>query len=321
MLKSTIKWFREHRLAYNLALIAALYVVIALVSYVAMALGTRHGMKRTVPDFVGLQLSDADYFASRRGLNVIVADSLYVPAYPGGIVLDQLPEAGVDVKSGRKIYVTINSVAQKQVRLPYVAGRSLRQAKNMLEGAGLAIRELVYVEDIATNYVLAQYVGEEEITPETDRTIEMGSGVTLHVGVAGGERMTVVPKLLGRPLAEAKGKLWESGLNVGEVVYDEGMEMLERNAARVWSQSVPTGAEATLGGRVSLFLTASAEKLAEAEAAYARRIREAEIERMRADSVEQALRMQADSLKALELMTAPATTPAPEPVPEDEFFM
>ena len=72
------------------------------------------------------------------------------------VVLDQLPEKGVEVKPGRTIYVTINSFSQKRVPVPYVAGRSLRQAKNMLEIAGLEIAELVYRPDMATNYVLEE---------------------------------------------------------------------------------------------------------------------------------------------------------------------
>ncbi len=316
MIKNGWKRLKSHGILYNTVLVVLVYAALMLVWYAAMALGTRHGMKRTVPDFVGLQLRDAEYYAGRRGLKMIVNDSLHVPAYPGGIVLDQLPESGVDVKSGRKIYVTINSVRQKTVLLPYVAGRSLRQAKNMLDGAGLTIRELVYVDDIATNYVLSQYCDTTQIHPDTRMSVEMGSGITLHVGKAAGDEVTGVPYLLGRSLHEAKSKLWESGLNVGSVFYDDDMTVLDCNNARICEQSVAGGESSALGTAVSLQLTLDAEKVAEAEAAYARRIREAELERMRADSLEQALRMQADSLEALQ----PAE-PAPLPVEEDEFFM
>ena len=217
---------KQYPVIYHAVLILLLFTAVAIVSYISLAFGTRHGMKRRVPDFIGLRLNDAQYYASRRGLNIIVNDSLYVPAYPGGIVLDQLPKGGVDVKSGRKIYVTINSFRQKQVPLPYVAGRSLRQAKNMLEGAGLGIRELIYVEDIATNYVLAEYYEDTEITAESDMKVEKGSNVTLHVGVASADERSVVPYLIGRRMFEAKGRLWEIGLNVGEVFYDEDITML-----------------------------------------------------------------------------------------------
>ena len=91
-------------------------------------------------------------------------------------MLDQLPHEGTQVKGGRTVYVTINSFSQKKVEVPYVAGRSLRQAKNMLEIAGLEIDRLVYQPDMATNYVLEQRVDGRPIEAGTKRQIEMGSG-------------------------------------------------------------------------------------------------------------------------------------------------
>lgn len=312
---------KEHPLLYNAVLILMVFVGVVVVAYVAMALGTRHGMKRTVPDFTGLQLADAEYFGTRRGLELIVNDSLYVPAYPGGIVLDQLPKGGVDVKSGRKIYVTINSFRQKQVALPYVAGRSLRQAKNMLENAGLEIKELIYVDDIATNYVLAQFYDGEEVLPTTSKKVEKGSGVTLRVGITGGYGTAVVPRIVGRQLFDAKSKLWEVGLNVGEVHYDEGITMLNRNDARVYRQSHSQGSEAQLGARVTLYLTLDAERVAKSEAESERRAREALKEREERDSLRQAALL--DSLASL-APSLPESAPAEQQQPattEDEFFL
>lgn len=317
-LKGAWQRLKQYPVAYHAVLIMALLATVVAVSYIALSLGTRHGMKRTVPDFVGLRLSDAEYYASRRGLNLIVNDSLYVPAYPGGIVLDQLPKGGVDVKSGRKIYVTINSFRQKQVPLPYVAGRSLRQAKNMLEGAGLGIEELRYVDDIATNYVLAEYYGEQEITAESNIKVEKGSNVILHVGVASAEEHSVVPRLVGRQLFDAKGRLWEIGLNVGKITYDEDITMLTLDDARVCRQSEVPGAELSLGARVSLHLTLDRERVAAAEAEYDRMAKEALVARALADSL---ATVAADSLRMMERAQQPQPQSQQEQIVEDEFFM
>lgn len=275
-------------IAYNAVWVAIVFAAVLALSYVGMAIGTRHGMKRTVPDFTGLRLNDAEYYAGRRGLEIVVNDSLYVPAYPGGIVLDQLPDGGVNVKSGRKVYVTINSFRQKMVPLPYVAGRSLRQAKNMLETAGLTIRELVYVEDMATNYVLGEYYDGREITAESNMTVEKGSGITLHVGEAGGCVLTGIPNLVGRSLREAQSRLWEAGLNVGDIDYDEGITIVDRNDARVYRQSQLPGRSAQLGVRISLNLTTDAAKIAEAEAESERQAAEALEMRAQLDSIAEA---------------------------------
>lgn len=312
--KSNASWFdrlRSNPILWNLTLIAVVLIALIVLSYIALAVGTRHGMRRRVPDFTGLTLKDAQYYASQKGLKIIVNDSLYVPAYPGGMVLEQLPKGGVDVKEGRKIYLTINSFAQKKLPMPYVAGRSLRQAKNMLEGSGFGIERLEYVEDMATNYVLGQYLGGVEITAESNIKIEKGTGVVLKVGVSPTQNSTTVPRLIGRKLFDAKSKLWEQGLNVGDVTYDEGITLLNQDDARVCRQSVLQSSELTLGTKVSMHLTLDKEVVArateEAEAAVEQALRQREV----ADSLARAT---ADSLRMLN-----SVEPQPEQA-EDEFF-
>ena len=252
---------KRHPLLYNLLLIAGAIGLLALVAHVVMQAGTRHGARRTVPDFSGIPLEQAQRLARQNDLELTINDSLFVPAYEGGIVLDQLPEEGVEVKPGRTVYVTINSFRQKRVPVPYVAGRSLRQAKNMLEIAGLEIAELVYRADIATNYVLEEHFGGRPVLPESRTEAEMGSGVTLYVGVEEGSGTTVVPQLAGLSLRGAKSRIWESGLNVGKVGFDAGIDLLNEKDARVYVQSPDPERAAVLGSRVELRLTLDAGKV------------------------------------------------------------
>ncbi len=261
------KRLKSYPYLYHLALIAGVVAVLLLAAHFAMQIGTRHGSHRTVPDFTGLALDDAGRLARRNHLELRVNDSLYVPTYDGGVVLDQLPHEGTQVKGGRTVYVTINSFAQKKVEVPYVAGRSLRQAKNMLEIAGLEIDRLIYRPDMATNYVLEQRVGGRTVEAGTKLQIEMGSGVTLYVGAAEGESVVVVPKVIGVSLREAKSRLWEQGLNVGSVVFDEGIDLLTQKDARVYQQQPIQGYATVLGSDVGLRLTLDAEKVARENAA------------------------------------------------------
>jgi len=314
-MKSFWSWLKQHTILYHLAMIALLFLGLALAAFVAMALGTRHSARRTVPDFVGLQLNDAEYFAGRRDLQIIVNDSLHVSAYPGGVVLDQLPKGGVVVKPGRKVYVTINSSRQRMVAVPYVAGLSLRQAKNMLETAGLTIDHLEYVEDIATNYVLAEFINGEEVLEESELQAEMGSGVVLRVGVSATDTATVAPQVLGRSLFEAKSRLWESGLNIGEIVFEEGMPALERNRAKVYRQSILPTEVVAYGARVSLHLTLDAVKVDSAIVQQERRIEEALRAKMEADSIAKAEQRLLDSIA-----NAEKSQPQQTPQAQDDFF-
>lgn len=302
---------RRNPLAWNLTLIAAILLAAALVAHLAMQVGTRHGARRTVPDFSGIRFDDAQRIARERSLELRINDSLFVPAYDGGIVLDQLPEGGTEVKPGRTVYVTINSFRQKMVPVPYVAGRSLRQAKNMLEIAGLGIEQLVYRPDIATNYVLEEACGGKSVTASTRMEAEMGSGVTLYVGVESGHGSTVVPQTVGLLLQEAKSRLWEQGLNIGQVVFDEGINLLNQKEARVYLQSPSGERGALLGSKVDLRLTLDKKKLAEHRTTAEKQARKSAEERIAAE------RERADSL-AQAALSAPETDN--RPAAGDEFF-
>ena len=103
----------------------------------------------------------------------------------------------------------------------------------------------------------------------------MGSGVTLYVGVEGGFGSTVVPRLVGFPLKEAKGRLWELGLNVGKIDFDEGINLLNQKDARVYVQVPTAERSAALGSRVDLKLTLDEKKLAQHRATAEKQAREA----------------------------------------------
>lgn len=290
-------------LVRHIVLAAATLVALAVAAHLLMLAGTRHGARRTVPDFGGMPLAEARRAAAARDLALVVNDSLYVAALDGGVVLDQLPQGGTEVKPGRTVYLTVNAFRRRMVPVPYVAGRSLRQARNMLEVAGLGIERLVYEADLATNYVLAEYCRGEEVTPRSRIEAEAGSGVTLHVGVEGGYGTTVVPGLEGLPLAEAKSRLWEQGINVGRVEFDPGSDP---DGAFVYRQDPLREHSVALGGHVDLRLTSDTTKAREAREKAEREVQRLLEERLAREKAE------ADSLARLRLEEALAAPAAEE---------
>ena len=112
---------------------------------------------------------------------------------------------------------------------------------------------------------------------------EIGSGVTLYVGVRDGDSLTVVPQVVGVPLAQAKGRLWELGLNVGRIDFDEGVNLLNEKEARVFVQTPSAEREANLGSRVDLRLTLDEKKLARFRAEAEKLAAETAEERIRAE--------------------------------------
>ena len=317
----------KHRLIYNLLLIALVILAMAIVSHWLMQIGTRHSARLSVPDFSGIPLDEAQRIAQENDLKLHINDSLFVPAYEGGIVLDQLPEGGVEVKPGRTIYITINSFREKMVPVPFVAGYSLRQAKNMLEIGGLEIERLVYQPDLATNYVLEEFCKNKPVLEHSRMEAEMGSGVTLHVGVEAENNRTGVPMLVGLSLKDAKSHLWEAGLNVGKIEFDEGINLLNQKNARVYAQTPAARRGLVLGSEVSFRLTLDAKKVSSLKTkaeTEAQKVAEEErrLEMQRQDSLNLVM---IDSLRQVQL-AAPADVLPVEDSPEeeqpanDEFF-
>lgn len=298
---------------YNFTVIVLLLAILALAAYIAMWIGTRHSARRTVPTFVGLLVEEAEEAATEEDLVIVVNDSLFIPEYPGGAVLDQLPRAGAVVKPGRKIYVTLNSFRQRMVDVPYVAGRSLRHATNMLESAGLGIERIEYTRDLATNYVLAQYVGDKKVLENSKVRAEKGTGVILKVGVSATARPLIVPPFIGRTLNDARTRLWESGFNLGKVVYDKGIPAVDRARAKVYSQSAKPGTSANYGAVVSLYLTLDEKKIKDAMEGHDVKALEA---KLAADSLaELELQRVSDSLATLNTLELQGILPEVEPTP------
>jgi beta-lactam-binding protein with PASTA domain len=281
---SLIQKISQNIIARNLVLAFCGLLVFAAVSALALNIFTRHGQSKPVPDFIGIHIDDVQAMARREGLRIEVVDSLYAAEYGGGAVIEQLPRGGTEVKRGRRVFVTITSYQQKMVPVPYVTGFSLRQAKNLIEMAGLEIKELRYVPNIAPGNVLAELVGRDTVRRGSNLTVEAGSGLTLVVGEAAEANWTAIPKVVGLSLGNAKSQLWERGFNVGNVGRDDGINLINQKDAVVYRQSPAYGRSAAPGTRVAIDLTLDETKVADGlsaadrEARRAIQAREAELE-------------------------------------------
>lgn len=251
-------WWRKawnNYVVRNVVLALSVLVIALFLVNILLNVFTRHNRYIAVPEFLNLTLDEATRLSRQDKLRIEINDSLYVPAFDPGVILEQRPSAGTQVKPGRRIYVTINSSQQKMTEVPYVAGYSLRQAKNILETAGLEIDNLVYVSDIATNNVLEQRVGAVTMTADSRVQARIGSGVTLTVGKAPAAGPVAVPRVVGLPLREAKSRIWEAGLNIGGISLEDGIDQMNMRQARVYSQSPDQGRRVELGTGVSIRLS------------------------------------------------------------------
>lgn len=260
-MRKIIRTINKYPFTRNLVLALCAVIVFVCLSAVMLNLFTRHNVYNKVPDFRGMKTADMRRAAKKASVRLEVTDSLYIPTYEPGIVLDQQPEPGTQVKPGRRVFLKINSAQRKKVELPYVTGYSLRQAKNVLEMSGLEIEKLIYRSDIATNNILEERYGDEVVTPTTKKIVEVGTGVTLIVGQGPNATAPTVPKVVGFPLEEAKSRIWEAGLNVGKIELDEGVNLLNQVQAKVWMQSPDYPQRVALGRTVDIKLTLDDKKV------------------------------------------------------------
>lgn len=253
---------RGNILLRNLVMALCLGIILYFIVHLILGIYTRHGQRFIVPAMIGHTLSEAETMGAAGELRLEVIDSLYMPKQKPGMILDQSPKPGMGVKKGRRVFLTVNAFRPRTDIIPYVTGYSLRQAKNMLETKGFEIEKLVYRSDMATNNVLDELYKGKSVTQKSRTEAELGSGITLIVGVNHSSPLPRIPKVIGLTLREAKSRLWEAGLNVGNVKYDSGIDGTEIEDARVYRQEPNQQSRIDYGGKVALWLTLDAQKIA-----------------------------------------------------------
>lgn len=136
------------RLAIHLLIIAALAAAAIwgvnnwLKSY------TRHGESVTVPEVVGVDAVDARSILIDAGLQVSFIDTVFAENVAPGAVVEQIPEDGLPVKSGRIVYLTVNSRSKQQKQMPdlsRIIGGPSRNAQSVLMQSGFRPDSIHYV--------------------------------------------------------------------------------------------------------------------------------------------------------------------------------
>jgi beta-lactam-binding protein with PASTA domain len=116
---------------------------------------TQHNNYVKVPRLFGLDISKAVQSAKSKSLSIIILDSAkFNPNYPPLTVLDQFPDYDKQVKKGRKIYLTLNPVGYKKMKVPNIIQITLRNAETLLNAVGFEVGELIYKDNIGKDMVL-----------------------------------------------------------------------------------------------------------------------------------------------------------------------
>lgn len=130
-------------------LLAMALVVVALCMAVKFGLNayTHHGESILVPDLHGMNVEKARQLMASYGVSVEVSDSGRNRALPADCILLQNPIGGSHVKSGRTVYVTVNSLSSPMVAIPdIIDNSSMREAEARLRGMGFTLLSPKFVD-------------------------------------------------------------------------------------------------------------------------------------------------------------------------------
>lgn len=163
--KSSRPWRRFFKIAgINLGIMVVVIVLILWILSLWLGAYTRHEERIDVPDLSGVEAEEAAYYLDRLGLKSMVIDSVYTDGRRGAVI-EQMPVAGLPVKKGRIVYLTINAKSQRMVKMIDVREWSSRQAQSRLREVGFVIDSVKQVASEFDDLVLSVSANGAEVIP------------------------------------------------------------------------------------------------------------------------------------------------------------
>jgi serine/threonine-protein kinase len=199
----------------RLFILGALFATGVLVfNFVVMPMLVHQSGAVIVPDLRNSSEAQATQTLSRLGLKLRVLRSEYSPQIPGGFVISQSPRTNESLKPGRTVTV-VTSLGPEMHRVPELKNMSLRQARNMLEQAGLTLGRVARVSREGTDkeHVVAT-------SPPVGDEVFDGEAVEVVLAVTAGGNTFLMPDLAGQDLLFVREKLEKLKFRVSSVRYE-----------------------------------------------------------------------------------------------------
>jgi eukaryotic-like serine/threonine-protein kinase len=212
---------------------------------------THHGETVSVPDLSGYEYAEASELLENSGLQYEVSiDSGFSTDLPALAVLKQIPDASSQVKTGRKVYLTLNARTAPLIKMPNLVNMPLKNVQEIISNIGLVRGDIVYVPDIGINVVLEQrYRG---VSVKEGFEIPKGATIDLVVGDGMGNQLLFVPDVVGMEEEDAEFLILGSGLRVGNKNYSSTDSVA---TGRIFLQSPPAGMEVRTGELINIWIS------------------------------------------------------------------
>ena len=208
-----------------------------------------------LPNFVGrIYASDIEGNSEYADLTFEITYG-NVPSKQPGEVLHQTPAAGMTVKKGKTVSLTVNGEAE-QVVVEDVKGYKQQDAYDALKALNLSPKiQAVADDDTAVGYVV-------KTDPAAGSTVSTGTTVTIYVSSGPSTESAVIPNIVGYQYSTAKEELEAAGF-VATAEYDDESDKDENT---VLSVSPNEGEKAKKGSVVTV--TVSSGKGAQKDVYY-----------------------------------------------------
>lgn len=208
-----------------------------------------------LPKFVGMiYASDIEGNSEYANLTFEITYG-NVPSKQPGEVLRQTPAAGMTVKKGKTVSLTVNGEAE-QVVVEDVKGYKQQDAYDALKALNLSPKiQAVADDDTAVGYVV-------KTDPAAGSTVSTGTTVTIYVSSGPSTESAVIPNIVGYQYSTAKEELEAAGFVVTTEYDDES----DKDENTVLSVSPNEGEKAKKGSVVTV--TVSSGKGAQKDVYY-----------------------------------------------------
>lgn len=208
-----------------------------------------------LPNFVGkIYASDIESNSEYADLTFEITYG-NVPSKQPGEVLRQTPAAGMTVKKGKTVSLTVNGEAE-QVVVEDVKGYKQQDAYDALKALNLSPKiQAVADDDTAVGYVV-------KTDPAAGSTVSTGTTVTIYVSSGPSKESAVIPNIVGYQYSAAKEELEAAGFVVTAEYDDES----DKDENTVLSVSPNEGEKAKTGSVVTV--TVSSGKGAQKDVYY-----------------------------------------------------
>jgi beta-lactam-binding protein with PASTA domain len=194
----------------------AVMAVTAFILLKSLDLYSRHGSAIVVPHVVDLRAEEAIDRLDDENLEAVITDSLYQEGKKPGVVLEQNPTGGEEVKKGRKVYLLVSTGNPPMVEVPELRDLSMREANALLETKGLKLGKVT--KKPGPGAVLDMMYKGKSIPAKTK--IQKGMSVDVVIGTGMGGEKVPVPDLTGMTRTEAINLLTSMGLGLGFEKYE-----------------------------------------------------------------------------------------------------